>query len=366
MSIDPLPPRANPDLVGHAGAEQALLTAARSGRLPHAWLIGGPAGIGKATLAFRFARFLLSGGTESGAGGLFGDDVQDSLHLDPEVPVFRRVSASGHADLLTVERPPPDDKGKRPGDIPVAEIRKIAPFLRLTPAEGGWRVVIVDEAERMNRNSANALLKVLEEPPDRAVLLLVCNRPGALLPTIRSRCRSLTLLPLPEAEMMALLARQAPDLPDEDARAAARLSRGCPGRALELVEEGGLVLYRGLIDLLETLPNLDMVAAHRMADKLAAPAAERSYRTVAGLLETWLEGLIGALARGSAPPEIVAGDGALGRRLTAGRTGAAGLEPWLEVWEKTHRLFARADSANLDRKQVVLQAFMALEDAARA
>ncbi len=366
MSADSvLPPRANPELAGHQAAESVLLAAARSGRLPHAWLIGGPAGIGKATLAFRFARFLLSGGA-AGAGGLFGDDVQDSLHCDSEAPVFRRVAAGGHADLLTVERPPADDRGKRPADLPVAEIRKIAPFLRLTPAEGGWRVVVVDEAERMNASSANALLKVLEEPPDRAVLLLVSNRPGALLPTIRSRCRSLTLQPLAETELMGLLGRQAPDLSSEDALAAARLSRGSPGRALELVEEGGLTLYRGLIDLLETLPDLDMVAAHRMADKLAAPAAEPAYRAVAGLLETWLEGLIGALARGSEPPEIVAGDGALGRRLTAGRSGRAGLEPWLEVWEKTHRLFARADSANLDRKQVVLQAFMALEDAARA
>lgn len=362
MSASVPTPRANPDLIGHAAAEAALLAAARSGRLPHAWLIGGPAGLGKATLAFRFARFLLSGGAKD-TGGLFGDAVQDSLHVDPEDPVFRRVAAAGHADLLTVERPPPDDKGKQPREIPVDEIRKIAPFLRLTPAEGGWRVVVVDEAERMNRNSANALLKVLEEPPDRAVLLLACNRPGALLPTIRSRCRSLTLQPLAEDDLMALLARQAPDLPEEDARAAARLSRGCPGRALALVEEGGLTHYRNLIDLLETLPDLDMVAAHRMADKLAPPSAEQAYRTVSGLLETWLEGLIGALARGTAPPEIVAGDGALGQRLTAGR---ASLEPWLEVWEKTHRLFARADSANLDRKQVVLQAFMALEDAARA
>ncbi len=362
MIEDCLPPRANPELAGHAAAEEVLVAAARSGRLPHAWLIGGPAGIGKATLAFRFARFLLSGGVETG-GGLFGDAVQDSLHLDPQHPVFRRVAAGGHADLLTVERPPPDDKGKRAKEVPVDEVRKISPFLHLTPAEGGWRVVVVDEAERMNRNSANALLKVLEEPPDRSILLLVSNRPGTLLPTIRSRCRALALQPLPEAELMALLARQVPTLSGEDALAAARLSRGSPGRALELVGEGGLTLYRGLIDLLETLPNLDMVAAHRLADKLAAPAAEQSYRTLAGLLENWLEGLIGALARGTAPPEIVAGDGALGRRLTA---GSAGLEPWLEVWEKTHRLFARADSANLDRKQVVLQAFMALEDAARA
>lgn len=365
MTAEILPPRESPELIGHAVAEQALASAARSGRLPHAWLIGGPAGIGKATLAFRFARHLLSGAADA-AGGLFGDDVPDSLYLDPADPVFRRVAAGGHADLLTVERPPPDDKGKRPNDLPVGEIRKIAPFLRLTPAEGGWRVVVVDEAERMNRNSANALLKVLEEPPDRAVLLLVSNRPGALLPTIRSRCRRLTLQPLPEPELLQLLARQAPQLTPEDAQAVARLSGGSPGRALELVEEGGLVLYRGLIDLLGTLPNLDMVAAHRMADKLAPAAAEQSYRTMVTLLEGWLEGLVGAMARGQAPPDVIADDAALGRRITAGRKGPAGLEPWLEVWEKTHRLFARADSANLDRKQVVLQAFMALEDAARA
>ena len=365
MSTELPPPRANPELIGHSAAEQALATAARSGRLPHAWVIGGPAGIGKATLAFRFARYLLSGRVES-AGGLFGDDVPDSLSLDPEDPVFRRVASGGHADLLTVERPPADEKGKRVSDLPVGEIRKIAPFLHLTPAEGGWRVVVVDEADRMNRNSANAMLKVLEEPPARSVLLLVSNRPGGLLPTIRSRCRRLTLQPLPEPALLELLARLAPRLEPDDARDVARLSKGCPGRALELVQDGGLLLYRGLIDLLETLPNLDMVAAHRMAEKLATPAAEPSYRAVIGLLEGWLEGLIGAMARGGAPPEVVDGDGALGRRLTAGRQGAAGLEPWLEVWEKTHRLFARADSANLDKKQVVLQAFMALENAARA
>ncbi len=365
MSTERPPPRANPELIGHSAAEMALASAARSGRLPHAWLIGGPAGVGKATLAFRFARYLLSG-RAAASGGLFGDDVQDSLQLDPDDPVFRRVAASGHGDLLTVERPPADDKGKRPSDLPVDAVRKIAPFLRLTPAEGGWRVVIVDEAERMNRNSANALLKVLEEPPDRSVLLLVSNRPGALLPTIRSRCRRLTLQPLAEPALLELLGRLAPQLEPGDALAVARLSKGCPGRALELVQDGGLILYRGLIDLLETLPNLDMVAAHRMADKLAAPAAEPSYRAVAGLLEGWLEGLIGAMARGVTPPEMVEGDAALGNRLTSGRHGAAGLEPWLEVWEKTNRLFARADSANLDRKQVVLQAFMALENAARA
>ncbi|NNG02826.1 MAG: DNA polymerase III subunit delta' [Inquilinus sp.] len=355
-------PRENPELIGHAAAERALAAAAASDRLPHAWLLGGPAGIGKATLAFRFARHLLAGGAEQEGPGLFGEAPREDLALDPQHPVFRRVAAAGHADLLTVERPPADEKGKRPQDLPVEAVRRIAPFLRLTAAEGGWRVVVVDEAERMNRNSANALLKVLEEPPARAVLILVSSRPGALLPTIRSRCRRLALEPLPEADLIAFLRPRVEGLSPDDLQAVARLAAGSPGRALALVEEGGLDLYRGLIELIATLPRLDRVAVHRLGDKLAAPAAEQAWRTVTALFDDWLSRLVRAHARGAVPELVLPAEAEVNRRLA----GAPGLERWLEVWEKTHRLFARADSANLDRKQVLLQAFTALEEAARA
>ncbi len=194
-------PRANPDLVGHEAAERELLRLYSGRRLPHAILLAGPRGIGKATLAFRFARFLLAqgGDAERPALDLFSSvgRRRPRSAIDPESGVFRRVAAGGHADLLTVERAWDPRRKRLRGEIVVEDTREIAAFFRLTAAEEGWRVVIVDGAEEMNRNAANAVLKILEEPPDRALLLLVSHNPGRLLPTIRSRCRRLALAPLP-------------------------------------------------------------------------------------------------------------------------------------------------------------------------
>src|SRR3954471_757360 len=167
-------PRANPTLLGHPEAEATILEALRAGRMHHAWLITGPEGVGKATLAFRFARRLLA-----------GVPAADSLALEPSHPVFRRVASAAHADMKTIERARNEKTGRMRTQIAVDAVREINAFMALTPAEGGWRVVVVDGAEDMNPSSANALLKILEEPPPRAVLLLVCAAPGRLLPTIR-------------------------------------------------------------------------------------------------------------------------------------------------------------------------------------
>lgn len=355
-------PRDNPDLIGHDGAERAFLDAWNSGRLAHAWLLSGPKGIGKATLAFRIARFALTGGGEGG-GGLFGGGPE-SLAVSPGNPVFRRISAGGHADLKVVERGYSDDKKiKLRNEIVIDDVRGIGGFMALTPAEGGWRVVIIDAADDMNRNAANAVLKVLEEPPRNALMLLLSHSPGRLLPTIRSRCRRLALQPLPEATVAQLLASYRPDLGPDDITALARLGEGSIGKALALAGEGGLDLYRELIGLLSALPRLDVPALHAFADRVARVDADAAWRTVTELLGWWLARLIRAGGRqGRGMSEVVAGEGALmGRLLTA-----ADLERWLEVWEKVTALFARTDAVNLDRKQAMLTAFLAVERLARA
>ena len=349
-------PRENLNLSGHEHAEQALLKAFASGRLPHGLLITGPHGIGKATLAYRFARFLLSQGAESG-GGLFAMRAPISLALAPEHPVFRRVASNGHADLLTVERGIDPKRKRERTEIVVEDTRAIAGFLRLTPAEGGWRIVVVDTADEMNRNAANAVLKILEEPPDRAILILVSDNPGRLLPTIRSRCRRLSLRPLSTLLITELLGRYRPHLSAPDRTALLELAEGSIGHAIELAEQDGLTTYRRLVALLGRLPELDGNALHALAEGVSRWGAEGSFRVLAELLPATLAR---AIAKAAEPGAGEGREAPLTRLLRR-----RGLDRWVEVWEKITELFAQADAVNLDRKQVVLNVFFALEEAAR-
>jgi DNA polymerase-3 subunit delta' len=352
-------PRENPVLLGHEAAEAALLGAYRSGRLPHAWLLSGPRGIGKATLAFRFARFVLAGG--GAEEGLFAAAAPAGLAVAPTHPVFRRVASGGHADLLVVERGVDPKRKKLRSEIVVDDTRAIAGFLRLTPAEGHWRVVVVDGADLMNRNAANALLKILEEPPQKALLLLMSDNPGRILPTIRSRCRMLPLKPLGGAAVEEALARYRPDLAPAERAALARLAEGSIGRALDLAAAGGLGLYRALLKLLEKLPQLDGVALHALADRLARGDGEDAFRLASELLPGWVARMVTLAAGGNGAGAALPGEAEAMRRLAQRRS----LEQWIEVWENLTHLFTLADGVNLDRKQVVLNAFFALEEAAR-
>lgn len=351
--------RENAELIGHQAAEQVLLRAQASGRLPHAWLITGPRGIGKATLAYRFARFLLSG--RGGGGDLFGD-APESLAVAAEDPVFRRIAARSHGDLRTLERRPDEKNPSRMRrEIVVEDLRKAVDFLHLTAAAGGWRIVIVDPAEDMNLTTANALLKMLEEPSDQSLLLLVSHSPGRLLATIRSRCCHLALTPLADAEVRGLLTHYRPELGPGEVDGLVGLAEGSIGRALDLAAGGGLELYEELVALLGTLPEVQVKRVHAFGDRLAKETDGSSFRTGTQLLLWWLARMIRGQAEGHFPNEVTAGESAAMARLS----GRGNLEQWLGLWEKLAQLFARCESANLDRRQVVVTAFLELEGLTR-
>jgi DNA polymerase-3 subunit delta' len=354
-------PRENTGLLGHEPAEASLLQAFNAGRLPHGWLITGPRGIGKATLAYRFARFLFAEGPSNqnagGGGGLFAAPAT-SLAVAPSHQAFRLVAIGAHPDLLVVERAYDPRRRRQRREIVADDARAVGDFLHLTTSQGGWRVVIVDGADTLNPHAANSLLKILEEPPKNTVLLLVSDNPARLLPTIRSRCRTLTLKPLAESVVVELLQRFRPGLSSEDQAGLARLGEGSIGRSLELAAADGLEIYKFIINILQRLPNLDPELLHGFAERMARSGADDSFALLTELLPAELARLVTSAARGSVIP--AAEDRA--RRNLAGRRS---LDQWVAVWEKLTNLFAQAEGINLDRKQVVLNAFFALEEAAR-
>ena len=322
-------PRANPLLIGHAPAEILLAEAMTSARLHHAWLLTGPRGIGKATLAFRFARRLLSGLPPDG-----------TIALPESHPVFRRVAAASHADLLTVERVWDPKKKRLRSEIVVDDVREVSAFLHRTAAEGGWRVVIVDGAEDLNRNAANALLKMLEEPPARALLLLVCTAPGRLLPTIRSRCRSLRLSPLAAADVARVLSRHRPDLAADEAQRLADLAEGSPGRALLLAESGAATTAALVDQTLGAVPGLGILQAHAVADALGRQ--EDGFSTFMDLLRAAIATAVRDAGRGQADPGQT--------RLL----GARPLADWVDVWHALGTLQSETESLYLDKRQALV------------
>jgi DNA polymerase III subunit delta' len=322
-------PRANPLLLGHAEAEATILDAIRAGRMHHAWLITGPEGVGKATFAYRFARRLLA--------GLPGED---SLALDPGNPVFRRVAAGSHADLLTVERVLNEKTKRMKTQIAVEDVRKINGFMSLTPAEGGWRVVVVDGAEELNPASANALLKILEEPPPRAILLLVCSAPGRLLPTIRSRCRRLRLTPLGDEPMGQLIGRYLPGLSGDERGRLITLAEGSPGRAIMLAEDEGLKIALLVDKLLAEMPGVPVSRGYEIADLLGR--SETGFSTFMDLVRAGLAAAVRDSVRGRADPDQ--------ERLVALRP----LDAWGEIWQGLTRLQDETERFALDKRQAIV------------
>lgn len=347
-------PRQTRDLFGHEQTEHMLAAAFAGGRLHHAWLLTGREGIGKATLAYRFARHVLAEP---------GERQSDRLAVAEEGRTSRQVRALSHPGLLVLRRPY-DVRAKRfPVSIPIDEVRRLRAFFSLRAGGEAWRVVIVDQADELNVAAANALLKSLEEPPTRTLFLLVSSEPGALLPTIRSRCRTLALSPLAsaplrEAVLQALAAGERAVPQTGDWPILERLAEGSVRRALALIASNGLELNARLFGLLAGLPALDWPQVHALADELAPAAAEQR-------LELFFELLLGLLARLVRAAATGAGESAeaeiVDRLCAEGRLASIA-----ELWETLAREKAEALELNLDRKSLVLGTFSRLEEAARS
>ena len=353
-------------LIGHEAAEQAFLKAFAAGRLPHAWLISGPQGVGKATFAYRIARFLLSQPMQAEEGGLFGGSAPAAPTTprydarSARVPPGGAAGASGFPPARAHAQS--EDRASMRNDIVIEDVRAVIDFLHLKPAVSPWRVVIVDSADDLNRNSANALLKILEEPSANTVLLLPSHAPQALLPTIRSRCRKLVLQPLPGDRITAELAARFPDVKAQDRVLAAATAGGSLGQAIRMIERDGVGLLRDLGSLLASWPKLDAGLLHKLGDKLAGRDQDAQFDLAVELLGWWFARFARMAATGETPEtQLFEGETALIARLQA----AASLDRWLAVWEKVSRLFDRVRAVNLDRKQAWVAAFLAIEGTGR-
>jgi DNA polymerase-3 subunit delta' len=352
-------PRLTERLYGQAPAEQHFLEAFNSGRLHHGWIVTGPAGIGKATLAYRVARFLLAGDSER---DMFGG----SLAIDAGTSAARLVANLAHPELLVLRRPYDFKTKKLKSEITVDEVRRLKNFLSLGAGQG-WRVVIVDPVDELRSNAANALLKSLEEPPKRTVFLLVSASPDRLLPTIRSRCRTLSCTPLGEDDLRRAVAQALNAADDASAGAAlpagkewqtlTRLSEGSVRRFLMLHTAKGLDLHHKIVALFSELPRIDWLPVHNLGDELASPAAEPKYELFFELFLGLLARLIRAAATGEGDPAEAA--------LAAKLISADRLAAWAQLWETTVAEKTNTEIYNLDRKTLILLTFQRLGETSR-
>lgn len=337
-------PRETEHLFGHAGAEAEFLDAYREGRLPQAWLIGGREGIGKATLAWRVARFLLANPDPR----LPAVQRATNLHVPLDHPAARRIVAQSHADVVVLRREWDPKSKKHFTEIRIDDVRKAIDMFHRAASEGGWRIAIVDCAEDLNRSSANALLKIIEEPPPRSLFLVVAHRPAATMPTIRSRCRRLVLSPLADADVVAAIEamEDGPEASGKEIAAAAARAAGSVRDALMLLESASVGLADDVERLLGKLPAIDWRAVHALADTTQGREGAEVFEALMSLVFDWIDARVRAAAGAGASPRSLA--------------------PLAQVWEKIAASARETQALNLDRRPLVLSMFADLSAAVSA
>ncbi len=362
-------PRANSLLFGHEDVEAMLLSDIQQQRLHHAYLLCGPKGIGKATLAYRFARYLLANDAVSArtleaaqSMSLFAalDEpdqpvthvapahgaVASSLFMSEDAPIFKRVAGASHTDLLTLSPLFDAKKQQEKAEISVDQARKVPSFLSLTPAESSWRVVIIDAVDQLNTQSSNALLKILEEPPENSILLLVCHTVGAVLPTIRSRCRKVMMAPCSRDDFARVLQHMAPHIPSNLYPSLYALSSGSPGQAVHYHAQHAAETYAALLHALR--PEATAADRQKFADGSASVKSPAAWNM---LVEMWqLLAQRVYLSAAHALPELMKGEPAI---LEALRTQFS-IDVWCRYQEKMRSLLGQTAVFHLDKRETAL------------
>lgn len=350
-------PRDSTLCLGHDLVEKTLLQLVNGEAMPHALIFSGAQGIGKSTMAFRLARYMLKhGAIDSSQDNMFADlpaTEATSLEIASNDALFSRISSGGEPDLLYIERPMDAKKGTQKAEVNVETARKVAPFLRMTASGGGWRVVIVDDADTMNRNAQNALLKILEEPPSNALLILITHRLGAMIPTIRSRCRVIAFDDLsPESLDQLLTLEMGNSLMQSDKDLLKLMASGSIGDAQKIINSDGLEISKKVLGIFEKFPKLNALEIHHLTDILGRGGQDTNFDMIEKIFLLILEQFIFTKAQNiSALPSVINNQGIqnLNQSLS--------LQDSLSLFDDIKAHFAQAHFGNLDKKLAVLNAF---------
>ncbi len=323
-----IPPAENTHLFGHRDVVSFLAKSYRGGNLHHALLLEGPEGIGKATLAYRFANHILKHKDPASAPDVIADP-------DPDAAISRQLSGGASHHLLHLARPVDVKTGRVKSAITVEEVRRAGHFLAQTSGTGNWRIVVIDPADDMNRSAANAILKILEEPPRKTVFLVLSHAPGKLLPTIRSRCMPIRLAPLDDADMLRglelldLTVHQDPEM----LATVLHHAKGSLSNALLLLRYGGLEIAEAFEQILLDGPAKSRAAIHKLAETLTAKDRDMAF----GFFIDYATNRVMGMARQAAQN---------------GDLSAA--EHWASLSSQLQENLAIADGYNLDRKQTII------------
>lgn len=346
-------PRETQVLFGQSKAEADFLDAFQSGRMHSGWLITGPRGVGKATLAWKIATFLLA----DEGGALFGDAT---LAVDPQHPDARLIYAGAHPRLSVIRRPWDDKTKKLRNEITVDAVRALKQFFQMSSADGGRRVVIVDAADDLNRNAANAILKELEEPPANTVIMLIAHQPSGLLPTIRSRCRELRCSALSADDLHSALAQAGHPISNADSLAA--LAGGSAGDAIRLLNHDGLALYTEIVRLFDGIPRIDRPAALRLAESCAGRGADLRFGMTLDLIDLFLSRTARAGVLGEPHVQGAMGEARLLARLAPNDLMA---RKWAQLQQDLSNRSRHGRAVNLDPAALILDIIFKIEETAQ-